>query len=346
MYQSLFQKTGRFYKANLHNHSTFSDGQETPEEIKAIYREDSYEIVAFTDHNVIVPHPELSDEHFLALTGTEYDFNQPKEGKPYSFWKTYHMLLIAPTEDPGVYPYANPSYVWGGARKHIQPYYTGDAPHDYRVESVNAMIKDAHEKGFLTVYCHPAWSQQRYPDYCGIKGADFIEVHNSGCVTEGYFLDHSDHVFQDLLMLGEFPCPAATDDGHFMTNYCGGWTMVKADSLSYADVFDSLKRGEVYASWGPSINDIQYDPDRMTLRASSPDAVSCALNSERRFSEMLHKAPDRDTAYFAFDLSNYIADTLEYGSDTPAFVRLTLADEKGRKAYSKAYRVDELLKMK
>ena len=43
-------------------------------------------------------------------------------------------------------------------------------------------------------------------------------------------------------------------DGRFLgagvTNYCGGWTMVKADSLSYADVFDSLKRGEVYASWG------------------------------------------------------------------------------------------------
>ena len=185
MYQSVFQEPGKFYKVNLHNHTTVSDGQDRPEEIKRIYQAGGYDIVAFTDHNVIVPHEDLTDERFLALTGTEYDFNAPADGRPYSFRKTYHMLLLAPTADPRVYPYANPSYVWGDAKRHIQPYYQGRASHDYSIKSVNAMIKEAHKLGFLTVYCHPAWSQQHYPDYCGMKDVDFVEVHISSCVTEG-----------------------------------------------------------------------------------------------------------------------------------------------------------------
>ncbi|MBR6406832.1 MAG: PHP domain-containing protein [Lachnospiraceae bacterium] len=343
MYRSLFQETGRFYKANLHNHTTFSDGSDTPEEIKRIYQAGGYDIVAFTDHNVIVPHAELSDEHFLALTGTEYDFNAVDRDRPYSFWKTYHMLLIVPCEDPECYPYANPDYVWGDARKHIQPYFQGDAPHDYSIRSVNQMIREAHKMGFLTVYCHPAWSLQRYPDYCRMKDVDFIEVSNSSCVTEGFLLDHNDHVFSDFLSLGQFPAPLSTDDGHSMRNYCGGWTMVKSDALNYGSVFDSLKRKEVYASFGPEITDICYDPDRMRLLVLSKDAVSVYLSTERRYAEVLHRAPEWKSGFFEFDLSAYISDTLEYSTDSIPFVRVTLVDQQGRKAFSRAYRVSELL---
>ena len=38
------------YKANLHSHSTLSDGCLTPEEMAAAYREQGYSILAITDH--------------------------------------------------------------------------------------------------------------------------------------------------------------------------------------------------------------------------------------------------------------------------------------------------------
>ena len=41
------------YKANLHCHTTMSDGRLTPEEIKAHYQAHGYSIVAFTDHEKI-----------------------------------------------------------------------------------------------------------------------------------------------------------------------------------------------------------------------------------------------------------------------------------------------------
>ena len=47
--QILLPEAG-YYKANLYCHTTLSDGEFTPEQIKAAYQEQGYSIVAFTDH--------------------------------------------------------------------------------------------------------------------------------------------------------------------------------------------------------------------------------------------------------------------------------------------------------
>ena len=46
----------------MHIHTTVSDGKATPEEAKEAYKSRGYSIVAYTDHNVMVPHNELADE--------------------------------------------------------------------------------------------------------------------------------------------------------------------------------------------------------------------------------------------------------------------------------------------
>ena len=38
------------YRANLHAHSTLSDGKLSPEELKRAYRAQGYSILAITDH--------------------------------------------------------------------------------------------------------------------------------------------------------------------------------------------------------------------------------------------------------------------------------------------------------
>ena len=62
-----------------------------------------YSIIAYTDHDVMIPHHDLSDEHFLALVGYEMEVDQPRPaGAPYA--KTCHMCLIAlsPDEAPAL----------------------------------------------------------------------------------------------------------------------------------------------------------------------------------------------------------------------------------------------------
>ena len=61
------------YKANLHTHTTLSDGKCTPEQIKAMYLAEGYSIVAYTDHDILLDHADLCDERFLALNGYEIE---------------------------------------------------------------------------------------------------------------------------------------------------------------------------------------------------------------------------------------------------------------------------------
>ena len=73
---------GRAYKANLHCHTTLSDGEFTPQQIKDAYLAQGYSIVAFTDHRHYAHHTELNDEGFLALAGLEVDVTQePSPGQ-------------------------------------------------------------------------------------------------------------------------------------------------------------------------------------------------------------------------------------------------------------------------
>ena len=72
MRKYLLPENATYYKANMHSHSMVSDGNFTPEEMKDVYMAEGYSIVAYTDHDVIVDHSDLTDDKFIALTGTEY----------------------------------------------------------------------------------------------------------------------------------------------------------------------------------------------------------------------------------------------------------------------------------
>ena len=43
----------RWYKGNLHTHTTRSDGRKSPEEVADLYREQGYDFLALTDHWVL-----------------------------------------------------------------------------------------------------------------------------------------------------------------------------------------------------------------------------------------------------------------------------------------------------
>ncbi len=59
------------FKANLHSHSTLSDGDLTPEEMIAAYKERGYSILSITDHEAPYDHTDKSTEDFMLLAGWE-----------------------------------------------------------------------------------------------------------------------------------------------------------------------------------------------------------------------------------------------------------------------------------
>ena len=94
MRQYLLPENGRFYKANLHSHSTVSDGTLTPAEMKRVYMAHGYSIIAYTDHEILRDHSALSDCDFLAITGYELSVNE-RGDKPWPQKQTCHLNLYA-----------------------------------------------------------------------------------------------------------------------------------------------------------------------------------------------------------------------------------------------------------
>lgn len=64
--------------------------------------EQGYSIVAYTDHDVLIPHQDLADENFLPLNGVEFEVTN--DIQPRKLGKTCHFYLIALEPDNLIQP--------------------------------------------------------------------------------------------------------------------------------------------------------------------------------------------------------------------------------------------------
>ena len=100
MKKYLLPNNVNWYRANMHCHTTVSDGHYSPEEIKKAYKEMGYSIVAYTDHEIIRTHNDLTDDEFLAITSSEFSINDCKpcfeipEGEYMDGWKSKKVIHL------------------------------------------------------------------------------------------------------------------------------------------------------------------------------------------------------------------------------------------------------------
>ncbi len=343
MKKSLFQSNGTFYKANLHTHSTISDGKLSPEQVKQAYLEKGYSIVAFSDHEVLIPHPELCDGRFLPLTSIEIEFKDFFNKEiPAPCKQVYHLVMLASDSAETHYPWANRAVVWGNAKNYVQDYCQGSHDRMPTVENVNAGIRGAKEHGFLVTYCHPGWSLNHYPDYCGIEGADFVEVFNSACVWSGRPDDVAEHTFWDFLCLNKPVSPTCSDDSHGLGTVGHGATYVKADSLTYENVIRSLKCGDTFASTGPRFKDIAFDPETCVVTVESDPVEVISITTNIRTAKKAGMLERELVTEGAFDLSEFVKVTRDYGIFDRSFFRVNLFGPGGKRAYSRGYFLRDL----
>ena len=216
MKKFLLPEEGSFYKANLHCHSTVSDGRWSPERIKAEYMARGYSVIAYTDHDVLIPHPELTDERFVALNGYEMEIDEVREdGKP---GKCCHMCLVA-LDPKNVTPvcWHRSKYLFGNARSWRDKVRFREEEPDYERrythECISDMMGRGREAGFFVTYNHPVWSMEDWRDYSGYEGMHAMEICNWACIVDGYD-DYVPQVYDDLLRQGKRIFCISADDNH------------------------------------------------------------------------------------------------------------------------------------
>lgn len=341
MKKYLLPNEGRFYKACMHVHTTISDGTTTPEETKKIYMEKGYSIVAFTDHEVIVPHNDLADENFLPITSYEMGIND--NGNTWPFTKTYHLNYYSPDKNAGSHPCFDINYT--NYNKAISSNVTEEMKkfqYDrvYTNDCINDIVKKCNDLGGLVSYNHPYWSHQNYSDYINLKGFWGVEVHNTGGGAGGYIEQVTP--YKDLLDAGEHLVPLCTDDAHYPSQMGGGWIMVKAKSLDYDVVFSALKNKDLYSSTGPEIYDLFYEDGKVQIKTSKARRIYMSTNC--RSDQLFRGANNVLVENATFDLNYLIKSCNEQKAPlNRCYFRFTVEDDNGNKAYTRAYFLDEIL---
>lgn len=330
----------KYYRANLHCHSTISDGSKTPEQLKEDYKAHGYSILSITDHDIFIPHNELSDDEFLMLNGYEISVSGSDE-------RTCHLCFVSLDRDNDTQVcYHRSKYIWGNALKYRDKIKYDESKPDYireySADCINDIIKTGKENGFFVTYNHPVWSLESYPEYMSFNGMDAMEIMNYASVVAGWD-DENGHCYDDMLRGGKrIFCIGADDnhnrvpDSHPKCGSYGGYIMLAATSLSYEKVAEALKNGAFYSAYGdykrnaPEILSLEYEDGKVRIKTS--DARLISYMPDNRNNQCVNASVGESVNEAEFTIH-----------EKTKWFRIVVTDDLGYKAYTNAYFTDELI---
>lgn len=327
------------YKANLHCHSTLSDGRMTPVELKKAYKEQGYSVLAITDHEHLVEHHDLTEGDFLCLTAYEAHIYTPgretgrNNGNPTAHLNFYskkpHNKMVYYTPDI-VYSRFIPD-----EKKENLEYYKKVENRDHSIEFVQGIVKDAVAADYLVCHCHPTWSFEDEDFADAYKDCFAMELYNHSSYTTG-FCEYNQHYYDYQLRKGRKMAAIAADDNHDVyplgdpkNDSFGGITYISAERLDYETIINSLEKKEFYASTGPRIFSIEEENGEFTVKTSAAERIYFITDTRHRGIEIAKEGEEINEANFTF-------------GENDAWVRIEVVDHAGKRAFSRAYFKEEL----
>ena len=322
------------YKANLHSHSSLSDGAYTPEELKKIYKERGYSILAITDHDCPYNHSKMTEEDFLMLTGYEATIRVDPDNKYDIYGPEIHINLFARESDNVTlidfapihckHLLKNPEHF-----KNVPQVTTGEE-RIYGVDYVNKFVKTALDAGYICSHNHPTWSLEE--DETVYKYQDFFSMEIRNHIS----LEYNEKLYDKLLRRGKRIYCHGSDDNHNRaaldsrySDSFGAFTYILADKLDYASVFNALEKGDFYASSGPQIYELRIEDGKTHIKTSKADRISMYFGS-KHFGLTYDECGDG-----IFEAS------FEIPKDAP-YVRFSVWDKDGNTADTRGYFKDEI----
>ena len=327
------------YNANLHAHTTDSDGKLTPEEACKYYKEHGYSILAITDHLFMRDRSSLNTKDFVCLSGFEnniIDWNPyaefPKARNPLEV-KCYHLNFYSP--DPkkanlvGIV-----KYFYDFFTKHLSEeiksqchFATEFFPNEYSRELAQKAIDEGLAQGYLVQYNHPSWSNQTECDYLGLKGLTSMEMVNTGSFING-FAENNEYVYDLMLRDGQHICCTANDDNHNLDSNNDdsfySFNIMFPKKLTYESVFECLKEGNLYCSTGPLFNEI-YVENNIVYVSTKDDVAGIYMSTNGQYAKgVLRKEKPLLNAQFVL-------------KDAVTYFRIKIKDKNGNHAYTRAY---------
>ena len=337
-----------WYRANMHCHTTVSDGYFSPEEIKKVYMEMGYSIVAFSDHELIRDHSYLSDEHSLAITSSEFSiddektsFDLPKDTgeNDWSAHKVMHLCVYSKKPHETFHPATDNTLFdrwWRAQGRDIGVIDCDDYHREYNVESINEMVRRLNEKGFLVQLNHPNWSLNDMNDYLNIEGLWALEILNYATERETG-TEYCPYIYDHMVRMGDYGlyCNMGDDNhnpGGSLNQSFGGSTFIAAESLDYDEIINALECGNFYCASGknpPRINAL-YVEDNIIKVECTPATDVFVTGLGRNYCHISADGEEITHAEFKLEPKDVM-------------FRVTVRDKYNNNAHTSYYKVDDYL---
>ncbi len=293
----------KFYKGNIHTHTTKSDGDEDPIKVTEWYKAHEYDFLVLTDHN-----------HRTIL-----DYGNKPE--------TPETPLMIPGEEVTMNIQNNdvtvPIHINGiGIERVVEPIEV-----DGVVSTIQANIDSIRQAGGIASINHPNYKwAYTISDLIQVNGATAIEVFNGIHDTNVYgskTRPSAEQIWDGILSSGKLIYGVAADDSHHyhdftpkMANPGRGWICVKADSLSEPSIMDSIKNGDFYASTGVYLDELVNSNNTINISIKTEDDDS--LNMPEYFTtitgyegDILHETDSLNVNYQLSKDSQYARATIK-----------------------------------
>lgn len=338
------------YKANLHAHSTESDGKLSVNELTVKYKAEGYSVLAITDHETPLRHSGLSTDDFLLLDGYEAYIRPSSKCIFNRFKPEIHLNLIAKSQsnkeewmEAGHLPYLGYNFFYTKyfdkksakkldvARKLKRRRFT--------THFMNNFIECAHDAGYFVFLNHPYWSMMEQKELFELNGIDSVEIFNYSSMLVND--DEGDVKFYDSLLRhnkrtyiikkdDKKPFCHGSDDNHNsnkeIDDSFGAFTYILADSLDYDSISKAIEKGDYYASTGPKIKKIEISGNNAHIWTD--DCKSIIMHVTPKFSCRKYSKDDEPLNEAVFKIP---------GSCN--FVYFSVRDKEGKRAVTRYYDV-------
>ena len=216
------------YRANLHTHSTTSDGKFTPNQVMELYSKAGYDMMCMTDHLKTNHIADIYPHGMLLISGIEM---HPAGGRIHRS----HLLCIDVPEDFDI------------------------SVGEYRRDGENRMqevIDAVNAVGGLCYFAHPYWCGFRADEIAALHGLVGIEVYNTS--TRYIGRAYNMQLWDELCDMGILLPALAVDDVHRPRDLFLGWTEICCEERPTESIMAALRSGSYYATQGPHFKRISY----------------------------------------------------------------------------------------
>jgi hypothetical protein len=274
-----YQGNGRYYKAQLHTHTTCSDGKLKPEELVEEYRKRDFTFLAITDHDCITDFDlykiNSSEQQMILIKGEEMTW--PRPIRPFG----YHInrLFI----DKQI------------KRKDLQ-----------------SIIDETHRTRGVIVINHPGFlgslgTQQWLPEkLLEVRNYGLLEVVNHHTNTEinlRYWHALLKHFGPEEPIWG-----MAGDDCHTIDEIGLNYIMVRTLEISEEGLKKALKKGDFYLTQGPEV-EFGVEDDLIFARI---------INGKAHNSKYISGKQDYEVHFLDADFNSVSSVTLGKSGETEA----------------------------